>query len=78
MNKVRLNRNQSHTFYKQLTGGPKQQGDYISVNLSKKKVFLSSPNIIKYIVKIQAKWKAVFAKKKYLAIIQDVRERQEK
>jgi hypothetical protein len=71
---VRLNRTQSHTFYKQLTGGPKKQGDYISVDLSKKKVFLSSPTIVKYIVKIQAKWRAVFMKKRYLTLIQDVRE----
>jgi hypothetical protein len=47
------------------------------VDLSKKRIYMSSPIILKYIVKIQAKWKAVFFRKKYLSMIEDVREKKE-
>ena len=59
----------------QLTGGPRQQPDFITVDLSKKKVYLSSPSIIKKIIKIQAKWKAVYQCEKFRELIEQVRER---
>jgi len=73
MNRVKLNRTFSASYHNQLTGGPKKRTSYIVVDLSKKKIFMSSPIILKYIVKIQAKWKAVFLRKKYLSMIEDVR-----
>lgn len=74
---MRLSRNKSHSYYKQLTGGPQKKGDYISVDLNRKKVFLSSPLILRHVIRIQAKWKAVYQRKRYLAAIQEAREHQE-
>jgi hypothetical protein len=75
INKTKLIRTHKHTFYKQLTGGPRKQPDYITIDLAKKKVYLSSPCIINMIIKIQAKWKAVFQRKKFKEMIEEVREK---
>jgi hypothetical protein len=77
MNKVRLNRSHSHSYHNQLTGGPRKKGNYVVVDLTKKKIFMSSPVILKYIVKIQAKWKAVYQRKRYLCALEEFRENRE-
>ena len=78
MNKVKLAHNHSNSYMEQLTGGPKGQKDFITVDLSKKRVFMSSPLVVKYVIKIQAKWKAIYQRNRYLSAIEDVREKQEK
>lgn len=75
MNKVKLNRTHSSSYHNQLSGGPQKRTDYIIVDLSKKRIFMSSPNILKYVIKIQAKWRAIFFNKKYLSLIEDIKEK---
>ena len=59
---------------KQLTGGPsKGVRNYIYVDLSKKKIILSSKDCLKYVVMIQAKWKSVYQRKRFIAMIEKVR-----
>lgn len=66
LNKTKLLQPHKGGFSRQLTGGPRNQRDYLMVDLSKKKVILSSPLIVKSVIKIQAKWKAVYGRKKFL------------
>ena len=77
INKTKLMRTHKHVFYKQLTGGPRKQPDFITIDLIMKKIYLSSPCIIHKIIKIQSKWKSVFQRKKFRELIEEVREKQQ-
>lgn len=70
MNKVKLNPQHSYSYNMQISGGPKKRTEFVTVDLSKKKVYMSSPLIVKYVIKIQAKWRAVSLRNKYLLKIQ--------
>jgi hypothetical protein len=59
----------STTFHRQLTGGPKENKDYITIDLHRKKIQMTSTKCLKAIIMIQAKWKAVFYKKKFGLVI---------
>ena len=78
MNKVKLKPQHNISYHKQISGGPKPNTEYVTVDLSKKKIYMSSPIIVKYVVKIQAKWRAVSLRNKYKLKIQEVKERRQK
>ena len=46
----------------------------IYVDLSKKQAYLSSPDLIKYIVLIQAKWKSIFQAKRFAVMREEHRQ----
>lgn len=48
------------------------------VDLSKKQVYMSSPMLIKHIVAIQAKWRAVFTQKRFAVMLEESREAKRK
>jgi|688.fasta_scaffold225491_2 hypothetical protein len=55
---------------KQISGGPKNKiPDLVEVSLSKREINLSSVNCLRFIIKIQAKWKAVRQRKIYLSLL---------
>lgn len=63
---------------KQLTGGPrKEKKDVIIVDIGTKEIILSSKKCLHAIVLIQAKWKMIFTRRKYLKKIEDYREEME-
>ena len=74
INKVKLSSRHNNSYHQQISGGPKKKTDYVTVDLSKKKIYMSSPLIVKYVIKIQAKWRAVSLRNKYLLKLQDIKE----
>lgn len=78
LNRVRLNSTHRGNFRKQISGGPKKQEKYVIVDLSKKQVYMSSPTLVKHIVAIQAKWRAVFTQKRFAAMLEESRESKRK
>lgn len=74
LNRIKLDIRHKTTYQKQISGGPKVQEKSIFVDLSKKQAYLSSPNLIKYIIAIQAKWKSIFQSKKFAIILEEHRQ----
>lgn len=62
------------SYHKQISGGPMVREKSIYVDLSKKQAYLSSPDLIKYIVLIQAKWKSVFQSKRFAIMLEEHRQ----
>lgn len=73
LNKLRLNLSHRANFHKQISGGPKGEEKYVIVDLSKKQVYMSSPTLIKHIIAIQAKWRAVFTQKRFVIMLEESR-----
>jgi hypothetical protein len=76
LNRVRLNSTHKSAFRRQITGGPKQEETFITVDLSKKQVYLSSPTIIRHVIAIQAKWRSVYQRKRFLQVLEEAREKE--
>ena len=65
------------TYHKKISGGPKAQEKSIYVDLSRKQAYLTSPNLIKYVIAIQAKWKSVFQSKRFAVMLEEHRQQTE-
>lgn len=73
---MRLNSTHKSAFKKQISGGPKREEHFITVDLSKKQVYMSSPGLIKYVIAIQAKWRSVYQRKRFLVTLEETREKE--
>ena len=64
-------------FRRQLTGGPRQQKrEIIEVDIMTKEIKVSSSSCLKAVIMIQAKWKSIYMRRKFLRIVEDHRERE--
>lgn len=76
-NKIKLSSAHSSKFYQQITGGPKNLFHSIRVDLTRKKIAMSSPKCLKFIIIIQAKWRAIYQRKKYKARLDLLKEQRQ-
>ena len=66
-NKVKIKSKEKYRT--QLSGGPNVKVyNYIYVDLSKKKIEMSSKKCLKFVVMIQAKWKSIYQRKIFIRI----------